>query len=166
MHVVCIANIYSLNSLCEAIFSSSVFLQLKAPPLGVHCDLNVQFLTGTDAASVPGFLCLSGRCRPENVSILSSLMFFSGDRANDLTLASLRLKRLCNSVQRWSPVKSRLGKVPQRRLFQSFCDTSPYGFVSLSIESHRSLCRHFLCAFCGPVYRIFVPTHHLCREDH
>ena len=54
MHVVCIANIYSLNSLCEAIFSSSVFFQLKAPSFGVHCDLNVRFLTGSDG-------CLSSR---------------------------------------------------------------------------------------------------------
>ena len=54
MHVVCIANIHSLNSLCEAIFSSSVFFQSKAPSFGVHCDLNVRFLTGSDG-------CLSSR---------------------------------------------------------------------------------------------------------
>ena len=57
IHVVCIANIYSLNS-----------------SFWVHCDLNVRFWRGATAASVPGFLYQSGRCRPENVSILSSLM--------------------------------------------------------------------------------------------
>ena len=54
IHVVCIANIYSLNPLCEAIFSSLVFFQLKAPSFWVHCDLNVRFLTGSDG-------CLSSR---------------------------------------------------------------------------------------------------------
>ena len=54
IHVVCIANIYSLNPLCKAIFSSLVFFQLKAPSFWVHCDLNVLFLTGSDG-------CLSSR---------------------------------------------------------------------------------------------------------
>ena len=31
------------------------------------------------AALVPGFLCQSGRCRPEKVSILSSLLFNAAD---------------------------------------------------------------------------------------
>ena len=82
IHVFCIANIYSLDSLCEAIFSSSVFFSLKAPSFWVHCDLNVLFLTGSDG-------CLSSRLslpvrspstrkrlhlKFPNVSILSSLL--------------------------------------------------------------------------------------------
>ena len=38
------------------------------------------------AASVPGFLCQSGRRRPENLSILSSL-FFSSNNVTQQALA-------------------------------------------------------------------------------
>ena len=38
------------------------------------------FRPGTTAALVPGFLCQSGRRRPENVSILSSLMWRATER--------------------------------------------------------------------------------------
>ena len=96
MHVVCIANIYSLNSLCEAIFSSSVFFQLKAPSFGVHCDLNVRFLTGSDSCLSSGFHCLSGRRRPENVSILSSLVNLP--RCEVILPSCVAWRPLCHNV--------------------------------------------------------------------
>ena len=52
IHAVCIANVHSLNSLCEAIFS--LRYSPKAPSFWVHCDLNVRILTGSDG-------CLSSR---------------------------------------------------------------------------------------------------------
>ena len=47
-----------------------------------------EFWREATAASVPGFLCQSGRRRPENVSILSSLLRIQGDGVWCLLLTS------------------------------------------------------------------------------
>ena len=66
--------ISSLNSLREAIFSSWVFSNLRRRPSEFTAILMFYFRRRATAALVPGFLCQSGRRRPENVSILSSLL--------------------------------------------------------------------------------------------
>ena len=72
IHVVCIANIYSLNSVWSHIFLFDI--RLGRRPSEFTAILMFEFWQEATAASVPGFLCQSGRHRPENVSILSSLM--------------------------------------------------------------------------------------------
>ena len=47
---------------------------LRRRPSEFTAILMFEFWREATAASVPGFLCQSGRRRPENVSILSSLM--------------------------------------------------------------------------------------------
>ena len=62
-------SINSLNSLCEAIFSSSVVFQGAVLLSSLRSERS-NFGREATGASVP----LSGRRRPENVSILSSLL--------------------------------------------------------------------------------------------
>ena len=72
IHVVCIANIYSLNSVWSHIFLFDILLGRR--PSEFTAILMFKFWREATAALVPGFLCQSGRRRPENVSILSSLL--------------------------------------------------------------------------------------------
>ena len=72
IHVVCIVNIYSLNSVWSHIFLFDILLGRR--PSEFTAILMLEFWREATAASVPGFLCQSGRRRPENVSILSSLL--------------------------------------------------------------------------------------------
>ena len=49
---------------------------LRRRPSEFTAILMFEFWREATAASVPGFLCQSGRRRPENVSILSSLLLY------------------------------------------------------------------------------------------